>query len=86
MANFTGKGNYTSKLNQALSAPPAAIAEFFSALNIFISITAALGNALILIVLKNVSSIHPPTKLFFRCLTVTDLFVGLIVQPLLLPT
>ncbi|XP_078342580.1 melanocyte-stimulating hormone receptor-like [Oculina patagonica] len=84
MANFTGEGNYTSKLNQALSAPPAGIAEFFSALNIFLSITAAVGNALILVALKNVSSIHPPTKLFFRCLAVTDhnLFVGLITQPL----
>ena len=41
-----------------------------------------MGNALILIALKNVSSIHPPTKLFFRCLAVTDLCVGLFVQPL----
>ena len=82
MANFTAQGNYTSKLNQTLSAPPAGIAEIFSALNIFQSITAAVGNALILISLKNVSSIHPPTKLFFRCLAVTDLCVGLIVQPL----
>ena len=82
MANFTGQGNYTSKLNQTLSAPPAGIAEMFSALNIFLSINAAVGNALILISLKNVSSIHPPTKLFFRCLAVTDLCVGLIAQPL----
>ena len=82
MENFTGEGNYTSKLNQALNAPPAGIAELFSALNIFLSITAALGNSLILIALKNVSSIHPPTKLFFRCLAVTDLCVGLISQPL----
>ncbi|XP_078384597.1 adenosine receptor A3-like [Oculina patagonica] len=82
MANFTGEGNYTSKLNQALSAPPAGIVEFFSALNIFLSITAAVGNALIIFALKNVSSIHPPTKLFFRCLAVTDLCVGLITQPL----
>ena len=82
MANITGEGNYTSKLNQALSPPPAGIYEFFSALNIFLSITAAVGNVLILIALKNVSSIHPPTKLFFRCLAVTDLCVGLIVQPL----
>ena len=82
MANFTGEGNYTSKLNQALSTPPAGIAEFFSALNIFLSITAAVGNAVILIALKNVFSIHPPTKLFFRCLAVTDLCVGLFVQPL----
>ena len=82
MANITGEGNYTSKLNQALSAPPPGIAEFFSALNIFLSITAAVGNVLILIALKNVSSIHPPTKLFFGCLAVTDLCVGLIAQPL----
>ena len=52
MANFTGEGNYTSKLNQALSAPPAGVVEFISALNIFLSITAAVGNALILIALK----------------------------------
>ena len=82
MANFTGQENYTSKLNQSLSAPPAGIAEFFSALNIFLSITAAVGNALLLLALKNVSSIHPPTKLFFRCLAVTDLCVGLTAQPL----
>ncbi|XP_078385049.1 adenosine receptor A3-like [Oculina patagonica] len=82
MANLTGEGNYTSKLNQALSEPPAGKVEFFSALNIFLSITAAVGNALIFFALKNVSSIHPPTKLFLRYLTVTDLCVGLIIQPL----
>ena len=82
MANITEEGNYTGKLNQALSAPPAGILELFSALNIFLSITAAVSNVLILIALKNVSSIHPPTKLFFRCLAVTDLCVGLILQPL----
>ena len=82
MANINGEGKYTSKLNQELSAPPEGIFEFFSALNIFLSITAAVGNVLILIALKNVSSIHPPTKLFFQCLAVTDLCVGLIAQPL----
>ena len=82
MANVTGAGNYTSKLNQTLSAPPAGMAELFSSLNIFLSITASLGNSLILVALLQVSSIHPPMKLFFRCLAVTDLCVGLIVQPL----
>ena len=53
----------------------------FSALNIFLSITASLGNALILIALHKVTSIYPPTKVFFRCLAVTDLCVGLLVQP-----
>ncbi|XP_078342958.1 adenosine receptor A3-like [Oculina patagonica] len=82
MTNFTGEGNYISKLNQTLSAPPVGLAACFSALNIFLSITAAVGNTLILVALKNVSSIHSPTKRFFRCLAVTDLCVGLIVQPL----
>ena len=82
MANITGDGNFTSKLNQVLSLPPAGMIEFFSALNIFLSITASLGNALILIALHKVSSIHPATKRFFRCLTFTDLGVGLVVQTL----
>ena len=82
MANITGDGNFTSKLNQVLSIPPAGMIEFFSALNVFLSITACLGNALILIALYKVSSIHPPTKLFFQCLAVSDLCVGLVVQPL----
>ena len=82
MANITGDGNFTSKLNQALIPPPAGMIEFFSTLNLFLSIAASLGNALILIALHKISSIHPPTKLFFRCLAVTDLCVGLVVQPL----
>ena len=60
----------------------AGIAIFFSSLNIFLSITATLGNALILATLRNVTSVHPPTKLLLRCLAVTDLCVGLISQPL----
>ena len=54
----------------------------FAAVNIFLSFTASLGNGLILFVLHKVSSFHPPTKLLFRCLAVTDLCVGLIMQPL----
>ena len=53
-----------------------------SVLNIVFSITAFLGNALILAALHKVSSIYPPTKLLFQCLAVTDLGVGLIVQPI----
>ena len=60
----------------------AGIAIFLLSLNIFLSITATLGNALILVALRNVSSVHPPTKLLLRCLAVTDLCVGLISQPL----
>ena len=54
----------------------------FAALNTFFSITAILGNILILIALNKVTSICPPTKLLFRCLAVTDLCVGLVTQPL----
>ena len=60
---------------------PPGVEIFFIALNIFLSITATLGNALILVALRNLSSIHPPTKLLFRCLAVTDLCVGLLGQP-----
>ncbi|XP_020609855.1 adenosine receptor A3-like [Orbicella faveolata] len=82
MANITGDGNFTSKLNQVLSSPPADIIEFFSTLNIFLSVTPSLGNVLLLVALHRVTSIYPPNKLFFRCLTITDLGVGILVQPL----
>ena len=58
----------------------------FVSLNTFLSITATLGNVLILIALNKVTSICPSTKLLFRCLAVTDLCVGLITQPLLTVT
>ena len=54
-----------------------------TAVNIVFSITASLGNILILIALRKVTSIHPPTKLLFQCLAITDLSVGLISQPLM---
>ena len=52
------------------------------AVNIFFSITAFVGNSLILIALHKVSSLHPPSKLLYRCLATTDLLVGLVSQPL----
>ena len=82
MANITGGKNLKSKLIEVVVASPAGVDEFFSALNIFLAITASLGNALILIALHKVSSIHPPTKRFFQSLAVSDLCVGVIVQPL----
>ena len=53
-----------------------------SAFNIPLSITAFLGNFLIIIALQKPSSLHPSSKLLFGCLAVTDLGVGLIAQPL----
>ena len=45
---------------------------YFSAVNIFLSITAFLGNFLILFALNKVTSLHPPSKLLY----------GLVTQPL----
>ena len=75
MANNTNGTSVIAKI-------PSGVWVSLIALNIFLSIFAFLGNVLILIALRNVSSIHPPTKLLFRCLAITDLCVGLLGQPL----
>ena len=56
---------------------------FLSALNIFLSITAFLGNTLILVALHKETSLHPPSKLLYRNLAITDLCVGIIAEPLI---
>ena len=55
---------------------------FLSALNIFLSITAFLGNTLILVALKKETSLHPSSKVLFRSLATTDLCVGISAEPL----
>ena len=75
MANNTNGTSVIAKI-------PSGVWVSLIALNIFLSIFATLGNVLILVALRNVSSIHPPTKLLFRCLAITDLCVGLLGQPL----
>ena len=55
---------------------------FLSAINIFLSITAFLGNTLILVALRKETSLHPPSKLLYRNLALTDLCVGIVVEPL----
>ena len=52
------------------------------AVDILLSITAFAGNFLILVALHKESSLHPPSKLLYRCLATTDLLVGLVAQPL----
>ena len=56
--------------------------KFLSVFNSFLSITAFLENALILVALHKESSLHPPSKLLLRNLATTDLCVGLISEPL----
>ena len=55
---------------------------FLSALNIFLSITAFLGNTLILVALHNENSLYPPSKLLYSNLAITDLCVGITSEPL----
>ena len=55
---------------------------FLSSLNIFLSFTAFLGNTLILVALHKETSLHPPSKLLYRNLAITDLCVGIIAEPL----
>ena len=53
---------------------------FLSAPNIFLSITAFLGNSLIQVALHRESSLHPPSKLLYRNLAITDLCVGIMAE------
>ena len=80
MTNFAGNGNLSGLKSSFLREDSFYLV--FSGVNIFLAITATLGNILVLIALYKVSSIHPPTKLLLRCLAVTDLCVGLVVQPI----
>ena len=89
ITNFTGghSGKQTETLEQQLCSVGSTSEMhkqliFISAFNIVLSITAFLGNSLILVALRKESSLHPPSKLLFRCLATTDLCVGLIFQPL----
>ena len=85
--NITGNGTHTQAFDILLCSPVWEV-EFkehsisFSAVNILLSITAILGNSLILVALHKESSLHPPSKLLYRCLATTDLLVGLVNQPL----
>ena len=68
------KAEFTGKVHSELI--------FLSVLNTFLSITAFLENTLILVALHKMTSLHPPSKLLFRNLAVTDLFVGIPAEPL----
>ena len=55
---------------------------FLSATNIFLSMTAFVENSLVLVALHKTRSLHPPSKLLFLNVAITDLCVGIIVEPL----
>ena len=83
--NFTGDGQQKTVkqlfCSSDLDAGLHGQLRFLSVLNSFLSVTAFLGNALILIALRKDSSLHTPSKLLLRCLATTDLCVGLVTQP-----
>ena len=79
----TFPGSYKEKIAFTLfSMANEGFIAFFVTLNVFLSVIATIGNLLILVALRKVTSISPPTKLLFQCLAASDLCVGLIEQPL----
>ena len=86
LKNFTEDQEYNSYVEQVCSPE---IAEgihnqliCLSVINSFLSVTAFLGNTLILVALHKESSLHAPSKLLFRTLATTDLCVGIVLEPL----
>ena len=86
LENFTEDENHKTVQELSCSAEFVRGVEseliFLSALNIFFSVTAFLGNTLILAALHKETSLHPPSKLLYRNLAITDLCVGIIAEPL----
>ena len=86
MENFTGGENLQTVAERFCSEEFTGEVHseliFLSVVNTCLSITASLGNALILVALYKDTSIHPPSKLLYRNLAITDLCVGIIVEPL----
>ena len=86
--NFTRGGTKTKTYEELVCSPSSIMGGIqsasvsFAAVNIFLAVTAFLGNSLILVALHKESSLHPPSKLLYRCLATTDLLVGLVAQPL----
>ena len=84
MANFTNLGNRTTyeEFYCYVGVDGKHQQAFILTLSIIISVTAFLGNALIIAALPKVSSIHSSSKLLLSCLVWSDLSVGLISEPL----
>ena len=85
--NFTGDENLRT-VAEELSCSAELTGEvhgelvFLSVINTILSITAFLGNTLILVAFRKDTSIHPSSRLLYRNLAITDLCVGIIAEPL----
>ena len=86
--NFSSGKSHTKSFEELLCSPSLVgglqqqLSICFVAVDILLSITAFAENSLILVALYKESSLHPPSKLLYRCLATTDLLVGLVAQPL----
>ena len=86
--NFSSGRSHTNSFEELLCSPSFVgglqqqLSICFLAVDILLSIAAFAGNSLILVALHKESSLHPPSKLLYRCLATTDLLVGLVAQPL----
>ena len=81
------RGGTLSKIIEELICSPSLVGGLqpasFATVNILLSITTFLGNSLILVALQKESSLHPPSKLLYRCLVTTDLLFGIFSQPMM---
>ena len=87
ISNFSSGRSHTKSYEELMCSPSLMgghqqLSIFFLAVDILLSITAFAGNFLILVALHKESSLHPPSKLLYRCLATTDLLVGLVAVPL----
>ena len=87
ISNFSSGRSHTKSYEELMCFPSLMgghqqLSIFFLAVDILLSITAFAGNFLILVALHKESSLHPPSKLLYRCLATTDLLVGLVGHPL----
>ena len=87
ISNISSGRSHTKSYEELICSPSLMgghqqLSIFFLAVYILLSITAFAGNSLILVALYKESSLHPPSKLLYRCLATTDLLVGLVAQPL----
>lgn len=84
MANVTEDGKYSTTIPEFFCTSGFETAQriFISAIGLPLSIVAIIGNFLIIVTLRKVSFLRPPSKLLLVCLASTDLVVGLISHPL----
>ena len=85
MSNISGVGNRSSRAAHfyyCANGLNGLHNQIISSLNVLIAITSFPVNLLIIVALQKITSIHPPSKLLFSCLALTDLCVGIILQPL----